>query len=195
MLPVLVFGLLFIYLGVVGFTWLLYQYSGHAIMVLYVVLVCHAAGAAVYFIRLIWHNRKKLVSSAALLLILDLAAVFFVTLGSRLGEPARGGFQLVPFLSLIQAVQRGSLYLVHHALLNAVLFIPTGFILPQLGPAQLRRIGMNFWVGLVLSTAIETIQLIAHLGLCDINDIIFNALGAAAGTILYYFFYAPQRQR
>lgn len=193
MLPALAFGLLFVYLSVAGFTWLLYQYFGYDRMVLYIVLVCHAAGMAVYLIRLIWHDRKALVSRAALLLILDLAAVFFVTLGSRLGEPSRGGFQPIPLLYLIQAVQNGSLYLVHHAFLNAVLFIPTGFILPQLGPVQLRRIGMNFWAGLVLSTVIETVQLIAHLGLCDINDIIFNALGAAAGTILYHFFYGSQR--
>lgn len=195
MLPALAFGLLFVYLAVAGFTGLLYQYFGYDIMVLYIVLVCHAAGMAVYLIRLIWRNRKSLVSRAALLLVLDLAAVFFVTLGSRLGEPARGGFQPVPLLQLIQAVQHGSLYLVHHALLNAVLFVPTGFILPQLGPVQLRRTGMNFWAGFVLSTTIETVQLIAHLGLCDINDIIFNALGAAAGTVLYHFFCSPQKHR
>ena len=43
---------------------------------------------------------------------------------------------------------------------------------------------LGFVLGLVLSVAIETVQLTAKLGTCDLDDIISNALGAAVGVLL-----------
>ena len=39
--------------------------------------------------------------------------------------------------------------------------------------------------GLVVSTTIEGVQMISGLGMCDIDDIIANATGAAVGYGLY----------
>lgn len=191
-LPVVAAGVLVVYLCSVGFTALLYQYAACDLLIFYLFQVCYAAGLAAWLARLLWQERHKLALPSLLLLALDLAAVLFITLGSRLGEPARGGLQLVPFREAIQAAQNGSTYLLKHALLNVLLFVPTGILLSQLGPKRLRRVEVNYLAGLVLSTAIETVQLIAHLGLCDINDIICNALGAALGAVLYRFLGSSQ---
>ena len=62
---------------------------------------------------------------------------------------------------------------------NIILFIPLGFLLGRL-------VG---WKGIliaaVMSAAIETIQLIMHLGLFEIDDIIHNTVGAAIGAALH----------
>lgn len=181
-------GVLLIYLCSVGFTGLLYQYFGCDPLVLYVILVCYGLGLAVWLGRLLCRHRREMVSRILWLLAADLAAVLFITLASRLGDPTRGGLQLTPLLSMIQMAQNSSAYPLEHAFLNALLFVPTGYLLAQLGPRILRRAELNFLAGLVLSIAIETIQLVFHLGLCDINDILFNALGAAAGALAARFF-------
>lgn len=185
--PGLAAGVLLIYLCSVGFTGLLYQYFGCDALVLYAIQVCYGVGLAVWLGRLLWRHRREMISRVLLLLALDLAAVLFLTLASRLGDPTRGGLQLMPLWNIIQAARNGLTYLLEHAVLNALLFVPTGYLLAQLGPRPLRRVELNYLAGLVLSTAIETIQLAGHLGLCDINDILCNALGAAAGALLARF--------
>lgn len=185
--PGLAAGVLLIFLCSVGFTGLLYQYFGCDPLVLYVLLACYGAGLAVWLGRLLWRHRREMVSRVLALLAADLAAVLFITLASRLGDPTRGGLQLVPLLDIIQSARNGLVHPLEHALLNALLFVPTGYLVAQLGPRPLRRVELNFLTGLVLSIAIETIQLVFHLGLCDINDVLFNALGAAAGALLARF--------
>lgn len=192
-LPGLAAGGLLIYLCSVGFTVLLYQYFGFDAMLLFVIQVCYALGLAVWMGRWIWRSRHELSFGALMLLALDLAAVLFITLFSRLGDPSRGGLQLMPFRDIMQAAQNSSTFLLQHAFLNVLLFVPTGILLYHLGLERLRRVEINFLVGLVLSTAIETIQLVAHLGLCDINDIICNALGAALGAALCRFIFCQER--
>ena len=62
---------------------------------------------------------------------------------------------------------------------NIILFIPLGFLLGRL-------VG---WKGIliaaVMSAAIEIVQLITHLGLFEIDDIIHNTVGAAIGAALH----------
>ena len=156
----------------------------------YVILACWiyvAVMAVISVVVKVARHRREMVSRVLALLAADLAAVLFITLASRLGDPTRGGLQLVPLLDIIQSARNGLVHPLEHALLNALLFVPTGCLVAQLGPRPLRRVELNFLTGLVLSIAIETIQLVVHLGLCDINDVLFNALGAAAGALLARF--------
>ncbi len=64
-------------------------------------------------------------------------------------------------------------------LLNIILFIPLGFLLPYIWPK------LNFCktllISLLFSAAIEGTQYIAHLGCCDIDDVINNTIGACIG--------------
>lgn len=63
--------------------------------------------------------------------------------------------------------------------LNIILFIPFGFLLPYLWPK------LNFYktvlLSLIFSVLIEGFQYIAHLGCCDIDDVINDTLGTCIG--------------
>src|SRR4029450_10081640 len=67
---------------------------------------------------------------------------------------------------------------------NVALFMPLGFLLPMLGPAFGR-----FWrtvaTGFALSSLIELSQ-VAFPGIrrADVNDVLMNTLGAAAGNLV-----------
>ena len=67
---------------------------------------------------------------------------------------------------------------------NVVMFIPLGFGLPWAN-ASLRR----FWKTLLVSAGIiilvEITQLVTLLGHCDIDDLILNLIGVAAGYLLW----------
>lgn len=68
-------------------------------------------------------------------------------------------------------------------LLNIILFIPLGFLLPYLWP---KLSGFKtVLTGLLVSVAIETTQYVLQLGCCDIDDIINNTLGSLLGYVLY----------
>lgn len=70
---------------------------------------------------------------------------------------------------------------------NVVAFIPFGlFIIPVTG----RRIGIPEAIVLAadLSIAVEIVQLIVRVGSFDVDDIILNTLGGAAGVLLYKLF-------
>lgn len=70
---------------------------------------------------------------------------------------------------------------------NVVAFIPFGlFIIPVTG----RRIGIPEAIVLAadLSVVVEIVQLIAKVGSFDVDDIILNTLGGAAGVLLYKLF-------
>ncbi len=64
-------------------------------------------------------------------------------------------------------------------LLNIILFMPLGFLLPYIWPK------LNGWKTVLLacciSTTIETTQYLAHWGCLDIDDIVNNTLGACIG--------------
>lgn len=68
---------------------------------------------------------------------------------------------------------------------NIMWFVPMGIFIPALSERHL-----NFWkvvlIGALISTSIETLQFILNTGVTDIDDVIFNTLGAAVGYLLYF---------
>ncbi len=184
MLPALTAAFLFLYLCAMVFSGLLYSYFGDNVMVLYWILVCYAMGLAVYLGQLFWRDRAEISRRPLLYLAANLALVLYITLGSRISDMYSRGVRMVPFENLIQAIHAGSSAVLNHSFLNMLLFLPTGILLALLGPRRMRRVEIGFLLGLVLSVAIETVQLTAQLGTCDIDDIISNALGAAVGVLL-----------
>lgn len=83
--------------------------------------------------------------------------------------------------NLLNAVQATP---IEDLLLNIILFIPFGFLLPFLWPK------LNIWkttfIGILFSVCIESTQYIFQLGCCDIDDIINNTFGTFAGYVLYW---------
>lgn len=70
-----------------------------------------------------------------------------------------------------------------NVLLNVAMFVPLGFLLPLLGK------GFRKWYvavpsGFGVSLAIELLQLAIGIGICDVDDLFANTLGALMGYLL-----------
>ena len=70
--------------------------------------------------------------------------------------------------------------------LNIILFVPFGFLLPYLFPK------LNAWKTILLATVfssvVEAVQYFAHMGCCDIDDVINNVLGTCIGYACWAFY-------
>ena len=67
---------------------------------------------------------------------------------------------------------------------NVIMFIPLGFLLPQIFPG-LQKFRHCILATVLIITAVELTQLFTLLGSCDIDDLILNAIGAAFGYIIH----------
>lgn len=70
-----------------------------------------------------------------------------------------------------------------NVLLNIALFFPLGFLLPLLHK-KLRKWYVTIPIGFAASLVIELIQLVISRGICDVDDLFCNGLGAAMGCFL-----------
>jgi glycopeptide antibiotics resistance protein len=68
-------------------------------------------------------------------------------------------------------------------LLNILLFMPLGFLLPTIWP-QFRKMENTVYAGFFFSLAIELNQLLNNR-ITDIDDLFTNTLGAIVGYLLY----------
>ncbi len=68
---------------------------------------------------------------------------------------------------------------------NIVWFVPMGVFIPALTKRHLNFLQVVL-IGALISTSIETLQFILNTGVTDIDDVIFNTLGAAVGYLLYF---------
>jgi glycopeptide antibiotics resistance protein len=80
-------------------------------------------------------------------------------------------------------------------LLNILLYIPMGYLLPLLFPRLKGR--HVLMLGFAASLLTETTQLISHLGMFDVDDLINNTLGVIIGLLLFFLFLKekPRRRR
>ncbi len=67
---------------------------------------------------------------------------------------------------------------------NVLVFIPFGFLLPLLS-TKLRGFFRVVLLGLAFSVVVECIQLVTKTGSFDVDDMLLNTIGAAAGFIIY----------
>ena len=85
---------------------------------------------------------------------------------------------LIPFVHLLNFDTRRDLLL--NLIGNFAMFIPSGIIMPILWP-KLRGFWRTVAAGALLSLAIELLQLPFASRASDVDDLILNSLGAAAG--------------
>lgn len=81
---------------------------------------------------------------------------------------------LIPFYGIVNDLK--------NSLLNVVLFMPLGFLLPLLWE-KFRKRTSAVWFGFGLSLAIELLQMLTFRA-TDVNDLITNAAGTAIGFLL-----------
>ena len=70
-----------------------------------------------------------------------------------------------------------------NVLLNIAMFVPMGFLLPLLGK-KFRKWFITIPIGFGASLTIELLQLMMGRGICDVDDLFCNALGAAMGYFM-----------
>ena len=73
------------------------------------------------------------------------------------------------------------------AVLNVVLFLPLGILLPVVFP-KFRKFGWMLAAGIGFSLLIETVQLVGRVGIFETDDLLFNTVGAVIGFLLYKLF-------
>ena len=91
----------------------------------------------------------------------------------------QGGLRPIPLKTLLVTAEEGPWMFVYHTLGNLMWFAPLGFMLPALSPRwdAWRCLGL----GAALSAGIEAAQFLMGTGICDVDDVLLNALGALAG--------------
>ena len=136
-------------------------------------LVWSVIGAAFYkYMRII----------GAVMAVIAISAILYITVFSR-GESGAGA-DFIPFSSFERAKIQPEMY--RSMLMNVFLFVPFGLALSFIfGGKTGKRILLTILVGLLLSVTVEAIQYFAHLGMAEVDDLIYNTLGTAIGSCVY----------
>lgn len=91
-------------------------------------------------------------------------------------------YELELFWSYKRALQ-GNTFYTRQIVLNILLYVPYGFLVPDIW----RRMGFKkvFLAGFLLSLATELTQLLFKIGLFELDDIFNNTLGCVVGYLLF----------
>ena len=177
--------LLVMYLMLSGLIIYIYVAFAYEPLVLFCAVALLAAASVAMLARHVWRQRACFQRGQVIAFCLWFGVVLYLTLFSRAGGDSRSLSVMTPFRGVAEAMERQSLKPLEHAFLNVLLFVPFGFLIPGCNPAALGRAGFAILGGLITSTIIEGTQMALGLGVCDIDDIIANALGAAVGYVVY----------
>ena len=128
------------------------------------------------FCFLIVKQRKFSRTAVMMIFALYLAAVFSVT-----GIPSVISWNRHPDLNLIPLIDiaNNPLAYIRNTILNIMLFMPFGFLLPALWK-EYRSLRIIAAAGLILSLFIEIMQIFTFR-LTDVDDLITNTMGTVAG--------------
>lgn len=109
---------------------------------------------------------------------------------ANIGQHVWANMNLMPFISLTKQT-------IATSVLNVILMVPFGFGLPFITALRMRQVVLG---ALITSVCLEILQLFTALGagftfrVVDVNDIIFNTLGAAIGYLLFLGFVRAYRR-
>lgn len=180
------------YLVVCGGVGMLYLYSGFDMLVIYSALALEVLIALVLFIRFCIQHRYSMKSQNVILFLVYFGVVLYLTVFMRIGT-VDTSIRTVPFDDLKNAIENRDPALVQHMVLNIILFIPFGYLIPAMNPERLRKCSFAFLGGIVCSTVIEGVQFVFSLGQSDIDDIIANSIGAVIGYVAVRFVWQVQK--
>lgn len=124
---------------------------------------------------------RKSQAAAALALIMFLEIVLGSTVFTR--APGIREYELMPFWSWKKIFFYGNMGLLQENLLNCILLMPMGCLLPVIMGHQV-KLKNAFAAGFICSACIEVSQLIFKRGLFEWDDMIHNSLGCLLGCFL-----------
>ena len=127
---------------------------------------------------------SKIKVSAYLFGFVMLAYLFLVGIATGILDTSDFTLELFPFRSANLIPFAG--FTVEQGLMNAVLFVPLGFLIPLVFHGLNKRgWGKVLLASFGISLMIEVLQLFHEWRSFDINDLIFNTLGGLAGYGIY----------
>ena len=109
-----------------------------------------------------------------IILLLYFAVIVYITLLFRDNKKAEINWEI--FRSYKEALSNP--IALSSIIRNIWLFIPIGAVLYKIYPHKI-----ILFIPIILSILIETIQLLAEIGYCEINDVISNSLGSIIGYV------------
>lgn len=125
--------------------------------------------------------RKRLSYISLLIAIGYFVLILSSTVFGR--DPADGySFNIKPFWSY-SAYLEGHVILFPESIMNVVIFIPLGFLTSIIfHPSKIWKVILT---GMAMSMSIEFLQLVFRRGLCEIDDVIHNTIGAILGFYIF----------
>ena len=165
---------------------LLWFCSVTGIVFMYIITVLVIIALCYYLIRKQTDEEVENGKSLYILFVLYLFSISTITIFSRDGD---NNLVNVNVLRILEDP-----FTMRHFALNAVMFMPAGFLYAFSGKKHFNFL-FYFAFGMLCSIIIENIQFIFHYGDFDINDIIGNALGMALGGMISWIIINFSRRR
>ena len=138
-------------------------------------------------LRKVYENRKLMINCAFFLYIIGVLVLTFVVRETMvLRTPKNRGVVLEPFREFQAMIeQHDHFFWFKQIMLNILLFIPLGFLLPLVYGKVFRDPVLTVLTGYLFSASIESMQYITGRGLTEIDDVITNTVGTAAGYVMF----------
>ena len=182
-IPLLAIVLLLVYLLVsLPLVLIISQMGGLGFTFLALLILASFIGVFAFF-RFVVKHFREISKGMLVLFLLYLLMISYVTVFSR-----RGRVQtdiLLKFDSIEEALRRHSLEPLQHLWANIAMFVPIGILFPAICPQRLNKLSYVLPLGMLLTTMIETTQLMLRIGQCDLEDMIANTLGACLGLLIF----------
>ena len=121
---------------------------------------------------------KKIQGIAMIILVIFLGIVFGSTVFTRVTSVRQ--YELKPFWSWYEVVRYHDWKLLEENLLNCILLMPMGILLPVIFDHKV-KLKRAFFMGFLISAVIELSQLVFKRGLFEWDDMFHNALGCMLG--------------
>ena len=136
-------------------------------------------------------DKKRIRFIGKILFVLYIAFIIYFLIFSdwygRSGVTAEYRYNLVLFREIKRfwqyREQLGMFAMFTNLFGNVLIFMPFGFFMPV--ACKNRRFFSAFFYSFGLSLCVETFQLVAKVGSFDVDDLLLNTVGGAAGYVLY----------
>ena len=146
-------------------------------------------------------KNKTFLKILFILYLLALLFILFLARGSSGGlyewkifsKEHLGMVNFIPFATIRTFLERlnentiNADIVVRNIAVNLLMFVPMGAVLPLIFPKRFDCFWKTVLFVALLVVGIEILQFITFCGSADIDDVIFNTVGAMAGYAIFYF--------
>lgn len=139
---------------------------------------------AVFILHYAVFKQKRFFKTAAVMVFM----FYHIAVFSVVGIPTVSSWHVDPTFNLIPIIDivNSPLDYIRNTILNIILFVPLGFLLPMIWK-EYRSLRTAALAGLILSVLIEVLQIFTFR-LTDVDDLITNTAGAVLGFYMARLF-------